>query len=74
MMAPHWSAQKWIDVLAKGGGHQERFQYYAKPNERERLQYLRAIQGHSGGTQSGNAPIDPTLQDNFLLPMNVTKN
>ena len=20
-MAPHWSAQKWIDVLAKGGGY-----------------------------------------------------
>ena len=33
------------------------------PNSLEQFQYLRAIQGHSGGTH-----IDPTLQDNVLLP------
>ena len=36
-MAPHWSAQKWIDVLAKGGGQKKRFQYCLTPNEPERL-------------------------------------
>ena len=25
-MAPHWSAEKWIDVLSKGGGQKKRFQ------------------------------------------------
>ena len=47
-MAPHWSAQKWIDVLAKGGGQKKRFQYCLKPNCPGRHLYLRAIQGHSG--------------------------
>ena len=72
-MAPHWSAQKWIDVLAKGGGQKKRFQYCLKPNKPERLLFLRAIQGHSGRAHSGYAPIDPVLQDNVLLPMNFTK-
>ena len=72
-MAPHWSAQTWVDVLAKGGGQKKRFQYCLKPDEPERLLYLRTIQGHSGRAHSGNAPIDPVLQDNVLLPMNFTK-
>ena len=72
-MAPHWSAQKWIDVLAKGGGQKKRFQYCLKPDDPGRLLYLRAIQGHSGRARSGNAPIDPVLEDNVLLPMNFTK-
>ena len=33
------------------------------PNSPETFLHLRAIQGHSGGTH-----IDPTLQDNVLLP------
>ena len=72
-MAPHWSAQKWIDVLAKGGGQKKRFQYCLKPTCPGRLLCLRAIQGHSGRAHSGNAPIDPVLQDNVLLPMKFTK-
>ena len=72
-IAPHWSAQKWIDVLAKGGGQKKRFQYCLKPDDSGRLLYLRAIEGHSGRAHSGNAPIDPVLQDNVLLPMNVTR-
>ena len=35
----------------------------ASCNSPEQFQYLRAIQGNSGGTH-----IDPTLQDNVLLP------
>ena len=35
--------------------------------------YLRAIQSHSRRAHSGNAPIDPVLQDDVLLPMNFTK-
>ena len=57
-MAPHWSAQKWMVVLAKGGGQKKRFQYCLKPNEPERLLCLRASQGHSGSAHSGNAPVD----------------
>ena len=57
-MAPHWSAQKWIDVLAKGG-QKKRFQYCLKPDEPERLLYLRALQGHSRKAHAGNAPIVP---------------
>ena len=72
-MAPHWSAQKWTDVLSKGGGEKKRFQYCLKPDDPGRLLHLRAIQGHSGTAHSRNAPIDPVLQDNVLLPMNFTK-
>ena len=72
-MAPHRSAQKWIDVLAKGGGQKKRFQYCLKPDEPERLLYLRIIPGHSGRAHSENAPLDPVLNDNVLLPMNFTR-
>ena len=72
-MAPHWSAEKWIDNLPKGGGQKKRFQNCLKPDHPEKLLYLRAIQGHSGKAYSGNARINPVLQDNVLLPMNFTK-
>ena len=48
--------------LAKGGP-KERFQNCLIPNSSQRFLYFRAIQGHSGGTL-----VDPTLQDNVLLP------
>ena len=51
----------------------KRFQCCLKPNCPERVLYLRAIQGHSERANSGNAPIDPVLQDTVLLPMNFTK-
>ena len=54
-MAPHWSAEGWIDVLSNGGGQKKRFQYCLKPNYREKLMCLRAIQGHPGKAYSGNA-------------------
>ena len=70
-MAPHWSAEKWIDVLSKGGGQKKRFRYCLKPVHPEKL--LRAIQGHAGKANSGNARIKPVLQDNVLLPKDFTK-
>ena len=48
--------------MAKGGGNRKRFQYCTDPSGQEIL-YLRALQGHSGRN-----PIDPSLQDNVLIP------
>ena len=70
--APYWSANKWMDVLSKGGGQKIRFQYCLKPNCPEKLLYLRAIRGHSGKAYSGNARTNPALQDNVLLPKDFT--
>ena len=67
------AAQKWTDVLATGGGQKKRFQHCLKPDEPERLLYLRSIQGHSGRAHSGNALVDLVLQDNVLLPMIFNK-
>ena len=30
--APHWSIEKWISVLAKGGGQKKRFQHCLNPS------------------------------------------
>ena len=49
--------------LQRGCGTKKRFQYCVDPRSLQTLQNLRAIQGHSGGKH-----IDPTLQDNVLLP------
>ena len=59
--APFWSIDKWISVLAKGGGQKKRFQYCLNPNYPQKFLYLRAIQRHSRST------INPALQDNVLL-------
>ena len=48
--------------MAGGGGNKKRFQYCTDPSGQEIL-YLRALQGHSGRN-----PIDPSLQDNVLIP------
>ena len=72
-MAPHWSAEKWTDVLSKGGGQKKRFQYCLKPDHPQKILYLRAIQVHSRKAYSGNARVNPVLQDNVLLPKDFTK-
>ena len=46
--APHWSIEKWVSVLAKGGGQKKRFQYCLNPNCPHQFLYLRTIQKHSG--------------------------
>ena len=48
--------------MARGGGKKKRFQYCTDPSGQEIL-YLRALQGHSGRNL-----IDPSLQDNVLIP------
>ena len=50
--------------MARGGGNKKRFQYCIDPSGQE-IRYLRALQGHSGRN-----PINPTLQDNVLIPNN----
>ena len=50
--------------MAGGGGNKKRFQYCTDSSGQEIL-YLRALQSHSGRN-----PIDPTLQDNVLIPDN----
>ena len=49
--------------MAGGGGNQKRFQYCTDPSGE--ILYLRAFQGHSRRN-----PIDPSLQDNVLIPDN----
>ena len=46
------------------GGNKKRFQYCTDSSGQDIL-YLRALQGHSGRN-----PIDPSLQDNVLIPDN----
>ena len=48
--------------LERDGGHKKRFQYCTDSTGGEIL-YLRVIRGHSGEN-----PVDPSLQDNVLIP------
>ena len=57
----HWSDEKWNSSMAGGGGHKKRFQYCADSSGT--ILYLRALQGHSGRNL-----IDPSLQDNVVIP------
>ena len=60
----HWSDCKWKKSMAGGGGNKKSYQYCTDPSGQEIL-YLRALQGHSGRNL-----IDPTLQDNVVIPSN----
>ena len=60
----HWSDEMWKSKKAGGGGNKKRFQYCTDPSGQDII-YLRALQGHSGRN-----PIDPSLQDNVLIPNN----
>ena len=57
-----------MTFLAKGGRPTKRFQYCLNPIFSKHFLYFRAIQGHSGGNV-----VDPTLQDNVLLPDNFAE-
>ena len=59
-----WSDEMWKRKMARGGGNKNIFQYCTDSSGQEIL-YLRALQG-----PSGRNPIDPTLQDNVLIPNN----
>ena len=57
----HWSDEKWKSSMAGGGGQKKRFQYCSDSSGT--ILHLRALQSHSGRNS-----IDPTLQDNVLIP------
>ena len=57
----HWSDEKWKNSMAGGGGQKKRFQNCS--DSLGTILYLRALQGHSG-----RSLIDPTLQDNVIIP------
>ena len=58
-----WSDEKWKSTLAKKGGNKKLFQYCTDSSGE--ILHLRALQGHSGRNV-----IDPSLQDNVLIPNN----
>ena len=58
----YWSDDVWKSKMARGGGSKKKFQYCTDPSGQEFL-CLRALQGHSARNS-----IDPTLQDNVLIP------
>ena len=60
----HWSDEMWKSRVAAGGGNKKTFQYCTDSSGHE-IFYLRALQGHSGRNL-----IDPSLQDNVLIPDN----
>ena len=60
---PHWSDDRWKKSMARGGGNKKRFQYCTDSSGI--ILYLRALQGHSG-----RSLLDPTLQDNLVIPSN----
>ena len=62
MQSQRWSDEEWKSRMEKGGGNKNIFQYCSDPSGQEIL-YLRARQGHSGRNL-----IDPSLQDNVLIP------
>ena len=59
----HWSDERCKSCLAAGGGVKSRFQYCT--DDSGAVVYFRALQGHSG-----NNLIDPSLQDNDVIPSN----
>ena len=61
MQSQHWSDEKWKSTMTKGGGNKNIFQYCTDSSGA--ILYLRALQGHSG-----RSLIDPTLQDNVIIP------
>ena len=59
----HWSIRAWLNYLQRGGEPKKRFQHCVDRFHAHTILYFRAVQGHSGGKH-----INPTLQDNVLLP------
>ena len=59
--SPCWSDDRWKACWAAGGGSKRRYQYCS--DYLGLIIYLRALQGHSGRNL-----IDPSLQDNVVIP------
>ena len=66
MFCHHWSDEKWKSAMAGGGGSKKRYQYCTDSSGT--ILYLRALQGHSGRNL-----IDPSLQDNVVIPDGIFK-
>ena len=62
----HWSDDRWKVCLAAGGGAKRRFQYCT--DDSGTIVYFRALLGHSGRNL-----IDPSLQDNVVIPSNLVQ-
>ena len=60
---PHWSDDRWNKSMTGGGGNKKRYRYCTDSSGV--ILYLRALQGHSG-----RSLLDPTLQDNVVIPSN----
>ena len=58
----HWFDSKWKTSMA-GGGNKKRYQYFTDSSGT--IVFFRALQGHSG-----RSLIDPTLQENVIIPSN----
>ena len=58
----HSSDEMWKSGMAGDGGSKKKIQYSTDPSGQEIL-FLRSHQGHLGRN-----PIDPSLQDNVLIP------
>ena len=58
----------WITYLAKGGGQKKRFLFCLNTHSSKLFLHFKTIQGHYG-----NNLVDPTLQDNVLLPEDFTE-
>ena len=56
----HWSDEKWKSTMAKGGSNKKIFQYCTDISELFKV-------------NSGRNPIDPSQQDNVLIPNNFFK-
>ena len=61
MYCPRWSDSKWKNSMARGGGNKKIYQYCTDVSGT--ILYLRAPQCHSGRNL-----IDPSLQDNVIIP------
>ena len=59
----HWSDDRWKACLAAGEGVKRRFQYCTDASGT--IVYFRSLQGHSGRNL-----MDPSLQDNIVIPSN----
>ena len=64
----HWSDEMWKSKMAGGGGNKKKIQCCTDPltHQDKKFFTFRALQGHSGSN-----PIDPSLQDNVLIPINL---
>ena len=63
VLSRHWSDEKWKSIMARGGGGNKKRFHYCTDSSGQEILYSRTLQGHSGLNL-----IDPSLQDNFLIP------